>query len=167
MFRTRVPATTTGLPARLSVAKVAEINGGRLPIGIGTTTTEPLAATYQATATLTVWLDSRTNRVVDVAWSQTDALSVRAGLRAIALDRPYAQARTALPVAVSSAAATAARSAHATLGDRSRLHGLAVAGAVLAAFALLLAASFWLFARRRPAQTPVPVSAPSVELQHS
>lgn len=170
MYRLATDVPTTNLPASLSLDEVARLNGGRLPIGLvqfGAKTPAQLAAVYSGTRTLTVWLDTRTDRVLDFAWTERIALAVRAGDRTVALDRPYASATSRLPATAAQASARAARTAHSTLDDRSRLHTLAAWCAVLAVLALLVAAAALLAARRRAAETAVTTTEPTGSLVRS
>ncbi|WP_375489437.1 iron uptake transporter permease EfeU [uncultured Jatrophihabitans sp.] len=170
VFRIATDVPTTDLPTTLSLDKVAQLNGGRLPIGLvqfGASAPTDLTAAYRGTRTLTVWLDTRTDRVLDLAWTEQIALSVRAGDRTVALDRPYANATSRLPATAARAAVASANAAHTTIDDRSRLHTLAAWCAVLAVLALLVAAAALLAARRRAAETAVTSAEPTASLVRS
>ncbi|WP_375478317.1 iron uptake transporter permease EfeU [uncultured Jatrophihabitans sp.] len=135
-------------PARLTVAQIAALNGGRLPIGLSPSAGS-LPATYRAARTLTVWVDPRTDRVVDLGWSEQVSVSVRDAAGVFALDEPLGTATTRLPAAAVRLSAAAATAAGATLDNRARLHTLAVWCAAFALVALLVAAAFALVLRRR------------------
>jgi high-affinity iron transporter len=148
-----VPA---GRPPALDTATIAALNGGRLPIGL-----KPAAgrspATYSDVRMLTVWVDARTDRVVDLAWTERVTASVASAGRVYALPRPVATARTALPEPAVTAATAAARADHAALVRRSVLRTTAGWCAVAAALTALAAAGFAFAGRRRA------VTAPRVE----
>jgi high-affinity iron transporter len=160
-FRAQVPGGTgaVGRPASLAAAALAGLNGDRLPIGLALTG-ETVPVRYRDTRTLTVWLDTRTDRVVDVSWAERVTATAQSGSRTFALATPVAGKRTALANDVIAAAASAARDAHATLDRRSLLDGLAVWFGVLAGLAILAAAGFGLAGGRRvpnAATVPIPV----------
>ncbi len=141
-----------GLPTTLTAGQLAARNGGRLPIGLNATgaTTSALPATYRSVTTLTAWLDTRTNRVIDLSWSQRVTVSVRGPSGTVfALDRPVSAARTSFSPGAVEAAAAAARSDHHDLDRRSLLHTLARWCLALAVLALAFALAFALIVRRR------------------
>ncbi len=145
-----------GRPPTLAAADVARLNGGRLPIGAGAT--GPFTATYRDTRALTVWIDPRTGRVVDLAWSERIDATARSASGAYPLPVPVARATTSLPAVTVERAVAAARSAHDTLDRRALLQALAAWCAGLAVAAGLAAVGFTLAARRRPASEPVGAS---------
>ncbi|HEU5267921.1 MAG TPA: iron uptake transporter permease EfeU [Jatrophihabitans sp.] len=146
-----------GLPATLTPAELAAGNDGRLPIGLGAAPGARLSASYRDTTTLTVWLDTRTNRVIDVSWVERVTLSVRGPSGAVfTLDRPAASARTALRPSAVQAAAAGARDDHSALDRRALLHTLGWWCLGLAVFALAGAVAFALALRRRRPDAPMP-----------
>jgi high-affinity iron transporter len=164
VFRATVAGATgaDGRPGSLTLAQVATLNNGHLPIGIPTGTAA-LAATYRDARTLTVWLDTRTDRVVDLSWSESVTATARSGNRVFPLSAPAARATVGLPKAAVDDAVAAARRDHTGLDHRSVLATLAMWCAVLAAGALLAAAGFGLAARRR-SETPAAVTSPAPSL---
>jgi high-affinity iron transporter len=143
-----------GRPTSLDPATVAQLNGGRLPIGLRATGALP--ATYPDLDTATVWLDTRTDRVLDVQWSERVLASVTSGLTTVTLDRPVAAGRAGLASAATSSAVSAARAAHADLEQRSRMHSIAWWCLALAVVAGIVALGFGLTRRRRPQAGPAP-----------
>jgi high-affinity iron transporter len=156
VFRAMVPGGrgAADRPSTLDATEVAALNNGRMPIGVPPGTAA-LDLTYRDVRTLTIWLDTRTDRVIDVAWSEAVTATAQAGNRVFALTRPVATARTGWPTGAVAQAVAAAGDAHRQLERRSILGTLAGWSAVLAAAALLAAAGFALAARRRPETTPV------------
>ncbi|HEU5266278.1 MAG TPA: hypothetical protein VFU35_06240, partial [Jatrophihabitans sp.] len=153
-----------GLPATLTPAELAARNGGRLPIGLGSAASgTALPAAYRDSTTLTAWLDTRTNRVIDVSWSQRVTVSVRGPSGTVfTLDRPVAAARTGFPARTVDSAATAARADHQTLDRRALLQTLAWWCVALALLALAFVVAFALIVRRRRAETPVAEPVPTL-----
>jgi high-affinity iron transporter len=160
-------ATTTGsaaagLPRSLGVDRIAELNGGRLPIGLSAGPNETLPATYRDSAVLSVWVEPRTGRVLDLRWTERVTASVAgpSGTR-FALGGIATQGQSALPSAVVDAAADAARP---ELRDLDR-HEAIVAGAWscgaaalalgLGSLAVVLASQRERRRSRRPAGGPV------------
>jgi high-affinity iron transporter len=148
-FRANVPAAPpAGRPGTLPAAEIARLNGGRLPIGLGASAQYPVG--YRSALTLTAWLDTRTGRIVDLAWAERVTAAVRTAAGSQALPVPVVSARTALPARAVTAAAAAAHDARSTLDTRSLLLAPAWCAGVVAAAALLAAAGFQLAGRRRP-----------------
>jgi high-affinity iron transporter len=145
-FRVRVPAPQAGRPASLPVAEVLRRNAGRLPIGLGAAG-ESVPVSYTATRTLTAWLDSRTDRVIDLARLDRVTTVAQADDSRFPLAR-VTTTRTALPGTVVAAAIGAARRDHDMLDRRSLLTTLARACAALGAVALSAAAGFGFAGRR-------------------
>ena len=160
-YEARVPAGADGRAATLAAADLARLNGGRLPIGVGSADRYPV--TYADRLVLTAWIDPRTGRVVDLAWSER----VTAAVRGYALARPVAAGRSGLGATAVTAAARAARSDGDRLDERRVVLAGAAAAGVLAGVALLAAAGLLLAARRRPAVTPVAKPSPAAELARS
>lgn len=153
-------------PTELTLARVAELNGGRLPIGLRTTGAAAVPVRYTDSTVLTVWVEPRMQHALDVRWSEQVLVSaVSASVGPLALAAPIAHAVSNLPAPVVSAAATATRSALHQLDRRGTLHGWAWTVG-LPGLALLLAGVGYLFAdRRRPAS--VGAVTPDAELIHS
>jgi high-affinity iron transporter len=167
-FQATLPSSAViGRPAKVPAGELARLNGGRLPIGLGATSAYPVA--YRSARTLTVWVEPRTDRVIDLAWSERITASLRTSAGAQALPVPVAQARSALPAPAVAGAAARARAAHATLDDRSLLQALAWGAGVGAALSLLAAAGLALAGRRRrPAEAVSgPVGSPAEAVARS
>jgi hypothetical protein len=143
-----------GRPATLSYARLAELAGGRLPIGIrppGAALTDTAPVTYRATTTVTVWAERQTRRVVDLRWTERVRASVTGTIAGtIPLDEPVTRASTALPARVVATAAAAARHDVDQLDRREDLHDAAWVSGALAILAALAAAALSL--RRPPAR---------------
>lgn len=130
-------ATTTGtaaagLPASLGVDRIAELNGGRLPIGLSVAPDSTLPATYRDRAVLTVWVEPRTGRVLDLRWAERVSANVTGPNGAtFALAGTAAQGQSAFPPEAVEAAAAAVRP---QLRDLDR-RGAMIAGAWICAVA--------------------------------
>ena len=105
--------------------------------------------TYRDALTLTVWLDARTDRVIDLTW--TERITVVAGTASnnATLSTPLADRTLALPRGDTAAAVAAARRDHDRLDLRSALRTAAGWCAGLAVVALLVALGFRIAGRRR------------------
>src|SRR3954470_10934635 len=123
IYRGTVPASAAGRPGSLPAAEVARLNGGRLPIGIGAATSYPVS--YRDALTLTVWIDHRTERIVDLAWSER----VTATTGAYPIPIPVAEAEAAFSAAAVKDAAAAVTDDRDRLDRRELLQALAVAAA--------------------------------------
>jgi high-affinity iron transporter len=138
VYSATVPASPgPDLPATLGYGRIADLNGGRLPIGLRPTGTGA-AATYVARATTTAWIEPRTARIVDLRTSDRVTVSV-AGFALSSPIRSTGSAWAATTVRSSAAAGRAAlddlnrRSAFLTLAWTAGLLALALAvGAALA-----------------------------------
>ncbi len=152
VFRASVPGGrgADGRPAALDRATIARLNGGRLPIGLAQGAGS-VPVTYTDSRSLTVWLDTRTDRIVDLDWTQRVSAAVAIGSGRYRLPAAVAERSVHLPASTGAAAVTAAQSAHAQLDRRSLLRSLATWLAVLAGVVLLTAARFALAARRAAA----------------
>jgi high-affinity iron transporter len=147
-----------GQPSALATSRVAELNGGRLPLGARPDATGRVPTTYRDITTLSVWLDARTDRVLDVMWTERITASVKTPSGAFELADPITDEHVGFPAGARAAAAASARDAHAQLDRRSALHSLAAWCTALAVVALLVATGFALAARGRK----VPVTAVAV-----
>lgn len=93
---------------------------------------------YTDTSVLTVWVEPRTGRIVDLRWTET-VLATLTGTQVgtVPLDRPVASAASALPAAAASSAGSAARRDLSLLDRRSGLIADAEAAGTVAVIALL------------------------------
>jgi hypothetical protein len=126
-------------PQALPVAEVARLNGGRLPLGLGAAGGD-VPVTYRSLATVTVWLDTSTDRVIDLLEVRRVVAQARTGGGSFALPVPVQQTRTAFPSRAVGEAAAAARDAHDAASRRTLLLALAVGAAVVGGLGLLVAA---------------------------
>jgi high-affinity iron transporter len=136
-----------GLPSRASLVRLAELAGGRLPLGISAAS-EPatVPVRYATTAGLSVTIDVATGRLLDVAYTRatTAVATLLGGPTSVGTVSTGAIAATRAAVAdAADAAGTQATEAH----SRSSRLDLAVMAWVVAALAVLVAASTGL--RRR------------------
>jgi high-affinity iron transporter len=152
-------AGADGRPARLGVDRIAALNGGRLPLGTDRGSTSA-ALHYTDRDRLTVWVEPRTGRVLDLSWTERVTATIQAKIGPIPLSRPVATAvSSASPATVDGAV----RAAHADLAriDRHNLFvDLAWLALVLALLALASVGGVLFAGRRRAAPAPEPVSAP-------
>ncbi len=155
-----------GLPSALPAGRVAALNGGRLPLSATRTSSGTIPTTYRDLSTLTVWLDVRTDRVLDLSWNERVTAVVQTAGDREALTTPIASGTSALPPRTASAAAQAATDAYRRLEHRSVLEALTGWATALAVVALLAGLGFALAARRRPGPTPAPAE-PEVALARS
>jgi high-affinity iron transporter len=132
--------SAAGRPATLTLAQVAELNGGRLPLGAATnaSTSDPVAMSYADTVALTWWVEPETRRVVDVRWSETltRTAALTIGPTVVGSADPVV---SAVDPAQAGAALAQAKSAESRLDDRRT-----VIGAGIALLAAAAAAGLWL-----------------------
>lgn len=154
------------LPQELSVDRIIELNGGRLPIGL-TPTGGSVPVTYTDQVAVTVSIEPRTHAVLDGSWDQ----SVRATLRDdaigdVPLSRPVAEGRATLAPADTQAARLRTKTA---ISDLDRRHELTqwAWGLGFVALTTLLMAGVVLAGNRR--QRDETVTSPSLDkpLVHS
>jgi len=163
-------AGAAGRPAALSFEQAAALNGGRLPLGVVpqglSAADDSVRVQYADTDVLTVWVEPRTGRVLDLSWTETvRATLVGTQVGAVPLNSPVATGTRAFPAAAATAAATAARHDLARITDRSDLL-TGVWLAVIVAVGTLTAAGVTAAALRRTreqaeaaqAGSPVPLS---------
>ncbi|GAB2488507.1 FTR1 family iron permease [Jatrophihabitans fulvus] len=154
-----VGASSYDGPATLPVERVAQLNGGRLPTGIRITDGS-IPVRYRSGTTVTVWVDPRTDRLVDVRWTRQVLAVAGTAANNAQLDRPVTGRTAGTSDATVRSAAQAARAAHDDGTRRSQLLTAAVWCAVVALLAVLTAVAFALTGRRRtdpaPAREPTP-----------
>jgi high-affinity iron transporter len=143
-------ASASALPRTLGTARIAELNGGRLPIGLALGAGESAPATYRDRSELSVWVEPHTGRIIDLQWVEQITASVTGpGGAVVSLSRPVAQGRTAFNPTVVRAAVGAARPQLHALDRRSALVAAAWIGTVAGSALLLAALALALAARRR------------------
>lgn len=111
-------AAGAGLPASVTAGQLRQLNGGRLPIGVtAADVSGPIALTYRETVTDTLYLDSRTHRLLDAGRRVTVSAAARLSSGPLVLEsvrdatlQPTPEARTALASADQQELATLARS---------------------------------------------------------
>ena len=161
----RTTRTSTGADGRastLTYAQLAKLNGGRLPLGVAprtatgaASTTGTVAVRYTSSTVLTISVEPRTGRVLQVKWVQTVlASAVNTPVGTVPLSTPVATASSTLPAQIGAAALAAARSDLADLDRRSDLISVAWAAGVVAFLALTVALVSGF--PRRSRQHPVP-----------
>lgn len=104
----------TGRPASVSYDEAAQLNGGRLPLGVRPANQGQSAGSvrvdYTETTSTTLWVEPTTGRVIDLrATDATSGTLVGTPVGAVALDKPVATVGHAMPAATAQAAAAAAR----------------------------------------------------------
>jgi high-affinity iron transporter len=140
------------LAPSLGTARIAALNGGRLPIGVRASS-GGLAVRYADTDTLTVWVEPRTGRILDVRWREiVTATIVDPKLGSVSIDKPVLAATRQLPDTSVQAEAIATRSALSRLARRDALVSAAWTLGVVAIIALPAGGALGLAARRRPRQ---------------
>jgi high-affinity iron transporter len=142
VFLARLPGGTDthGRPPALALDAVARLNDGRLPIGLAAAR-DTVPVSYTRSRTLTVWLDTRTDLVIDLSWVERVTTTVRSGDATFPL-ADVATTHTGAPPGSVTAAIEAARDAHVFLDRRAVLRSLAAACAVLAGIAVMVAGAF-------------------------
>jgi high-affinity iron transporter len=157
MYRGRVTGTAAaGRPTTLTVAQIAALQHGRLPIGLNATTSRgPVPTTYADTDLVTAWVAPSTGRVLDLRWSEAVTATVSAAIGRLPLATPVASATTAAAASDVRAASARAQDDLRRLDRRSDLRTVSLWCFVVLALAL----AGWLGSRlseRRPGP-PVPV----------
>jgi high-affinity iron transporter len=156
-------ATTPGqlaaaMPTTVSYARVAALNGGRLPIGVQPRLAVNATVHYSDAVHTMVWIAPRTLRIIDIRSVERATAAVASpGGGTFALSRPVRIATTGLPSQAADAAASAARADSATLDRRTLLIGLAWTLGVVGILALLAGARLAMTPRRRPVAAAKPV----------
>ena len=119
-----------GLPSTLTYARVADLNGGHLPIGLVATDAR-VPVDYTTTVTTSAWIEPRTARVVELRRDR----EVRVSAAGHPLARPVTRSQRAWTDVAASAAAT--RSALSDLDREATWHLLAgLAGCLAVAAAV-------------------------------
>ena len=155
VYRATVPGqATVTRPSRLSVQQVADLNGGRLPLGLlGTTTATDVAVRYTDNDVLTLWVEPRASNIVDLRWNETVRVTAVGSLvGAVPLPQPLVTASKGLPTDAAAAAASTARQDVRDLDRRQQMHTAAwicAALALVAALALIV-----VLATGRPTASP-------------
>ena len=104
----------TGRPASLSYDEAAQLNGGRLPLGVRPANQGQNAGSvrvdYTETTSTTLWVEPKTGRVIDLRSTDTTrGTLVGTPVGDVALDKPVATADHTMPAAAAHAEAAAAR----------------------------------------------------------
>lgn len=149
----------TTLPSTSSLAHVAALNGGHLPIGMQTRRQSAVPLRYTDRVRTTVWIAPRTERIIDARQvERVTAAVVSPGGGTLALARPVRTVTTGPDSDTVAASVAAARSEASAADDRGLLVGLAWTAGVLGGLALLTGAALAFAPRRRAA-----ASAPGPE----
>ena len=160
--------TSAGAPTKrqISYATLAILNGGHLPIGVHTVPGGTATASTTESRTTTVWVEPRTQRVIDRHVVTKDVTTLVQSTGPIPLGST-ATRTTATPAGVVSAAADAARHDLDQLDRHSVLSDLAWAAAISAFIALLASAGLRFAAPRRPEAGQPLTSTPETTLVRS
>jgi high-affinity iron transporter len=159
VYSASAPGIAAGaLPATLTLAQVADLNGGRLPLGAatGTASDTEVPISYRDTVAITWWIEPRTHRVVDIRWAETltrtAALSI--GNTVVGSSDPVTSSVTAEQA---TAALDDAQRAVSRRDDRATLQGVA-----LLALLFALGAGAWLLlVSRCPQRTAQGTDSPA------
>jgi high-affinity iron transporter len=160
VYTASLPGTAaTGRPERIDLTEVAALNNGRLPLGLRSSTSkvDSVAVRYTDTTTLTVWVEPRTQRVVDVRQTET--------VRATAVDTPVGSVPLPKPISTTTESLpgnglAAARHDLNTLDRRDNLQTAAWTLGVVAVLALLGSAMAALGRERSQEAAPTSAGAP-------
>ena len=150
-------------PKVLSYQQIAALNGGRLPLGVRASgTSASVAVQYSDTSVLTLWVEPRTGRIVDLRWTET-ILATLTGTQvgAVSLDQPVATATSKLSTTAASSANAAAQHDLAAIDRRSSLLAGAWTTGTLAALSALLLLCLLMFLTRRPGAAAAPATEPA------
>ncbi|MGD9694678.1 MAG: iron uptake transporter permease EfeU [Thermoleophilia bacterium] len=148
-------ATPGSLPRSVTLADVADANGGRLPLGITSRTErEPLAASYETTETVRAWIDRDTGRLIDAEVRADTIATVAFSRGPLPLSEPVVSTAVAATPAARDAAVATARDDAAAADDRSAMRRAALILGVVAVLALIAAAAAAVADRRRGEPEP-------------
>ena len=156
-------------PKQLTYQQIAALNGGRLPLGVrAQNANASVDVQYSDTSVLTLWVEPRTGRIVDLRWTETVLATLTdTQVGAVSLDQPVATATSKLPSAAASSASAAAQHDLAAMDRRSSLLAGAWTTGTLAAIALLVAFLLALLTRRPGAAAESAVRSTSSQLGSS
>jgi high-affinity iron transporter len=161
---TRHPAAAGSRPSTLSVAAVARLNGGRLPLGLTDGGQARVPVTYAETSTVNVELEPHTLRVVSATWTREVRATARAAVGQFPLATPVVVHRTSLPATAAAAALTAARADVSRLDRRDDRRNVAAVTGAVAAVLLVGSAGLAAAVRRRP--TPARDTSGTTRIGH-
>jgi len=164
VYQATSSASVTPTPGTMSLAELAQHNGGRLPLGVRADAgPASIPISVQQTSRTTFWIEPETGRVVDMQSTQTSTTTARLPIGPVVLaDAPTAA--SGWPAAVTTTAVDQARKDLSAAGRHRLLVGLAVACGVVAVPVLAMGLGLLLASRRdrqrvvaAPASTPKPV----------
>jgi len=153
------PAATESLPRHVSYQRVAELNGGRLPIGVRAVDGGSATLRYTDTEQLTAWVEPRTGRVLDLRWHEAITAAVIAPTGAAQLTEPVRAGTYRLPAATVASARAAADADLARLDHRATMIGVAWVAGVTAVLLWLAAAGVLARERTRSLRAARPTLA--------
>jgi high-affinity iron transporter len=147
-FHAQLDGAVTGSPTTMTLADLAERNGGRLPLGANRND-GTLAVPVRTTAVDTVdfWISPTADRIIDLTWRETVTLTATFTIGPTVIGEPTT-ATWQLPADVASVAARAARADQSSASDRSLVAGAAGAAALLALACGVALAALTLSSRR-------------------
>jgi len=114
--------------------RIAELNGGRLPIGVHTSSTGSGSLRYTDVTDYSVYVEPRTGRVIEIDVIRKTVATLTDGGRSLPLSDPVSQSSASTPASENTARLHAATHARDVANRRSVLVGFgwfAAAGAVL------------------------------------
>jgi high-affinity iron transporter len=159
---------STGTGARklhptLSAAQIADLNGGRLPIGVRAKAGN-VPVRYADTNTLTALVEPRTGRVIDVRWREHVTVTIADPvIGTVAVAEPVRDVGVQLPESAVAAATYAAHTAVSRIDRHASFVSTAWVFGVVGAIAALAAGAFRWQTLRRPAQS-APARTPHRDL---
>lgn len=153
VYTAAVPGdAAAGLAPTLPAGRIAELNGGRLPIGVRTTA-DGVPVHFTDANTLTAWVEPRTGRILDLRWHEIVKVAIADPVvGTVAIAGPFRESTAALPEPAVRAAEAAARSGLSRMDRHADFVSAAWAFGVVAAVAALATVAFWFLGRRRATQ---------------
>jgi len=136
--------TTTGLakpPTTMTLDQVVALNGGRLPLGARTTSTDDIAVTYPSQTSTTVWVAGNSGRIVDALSDTRVTTTAALSIGPTPLGAP-SQSSVKLPDSTVTSAVAAVHAASSDADQRELTRGVAVALGALAV--VLFAVAVWI-----------------------
>jgi high-affinity iron transporter len=159
-------AGATGRPTLVGLDQVARWNHGRLPIGAAHL--QDAIVHYTDTDRVTLWVEPRTGRVIDVAWAERITAAVASADGPLALALPVASGKTVTGPRALARAAAAARADLDRIDRHNLLVTLAWSALAIALLAVAVGGAVLLAGRRARPSAPVqPTPAPSSALVRS
>ena len=160
---TAVSAAPAGKPSRTTLAGLATLSGGRLPLGVSASS-EPasIPLTYRTTSALRVTVDAQTGRILTVTYRRATSVSAALSIGSTTVATVPNPTLTTSPTAATSALG-AARADEQQADQRDSRGNLSLLAWIAAGLAAVIAAGAFLW--RRTAPTPVAPVAPATPVE--